>query len=127
MNRKSFVLLGATGLVAVSITGACSYFGDVEYDPLLAQPQSLSLIWNTEVIKTIGNNYRAQVPDEKNVRSLVNLLMEDLSDDKARLAESLEEKIKTDFETSNIVLVDGWVLSVAEARQCALFSQSETE
>ena len=53
--------------------------------------------------------------------------MKDLSDDKAGFAESLEKKIKTDFETGNIVLVDGWVLSISEARQCALFSQSKTE
>ena len=127
MNRRSFVLLGATGVAAISIPGACSYFGNVEYDPMLAQPQSLSLIWNTEAVKTIGNKYRSLVPDEKNVGSLVNLLMKDLSDDKAGLAESLEEKIKTDFDAGNIVLVDGWVLSVSEARQCALFSQSKTK
>jgi len=30
--------------------------------------------------------------------------------------------VKEDFEAGNITLVKGWVLSVTEARQCALFS-----
>jgi len=34
----------------------------------------------------------------------------------------LEESIKNDFETGNTVIVDGWILSRTEARQCALLS-----
>lgn len=127
MNRRNFVLLGAAGIAAISIPTSCSYFGDVEYDPLLAHPQALSVIWDNELIKTIGNKYRIQVPSEKNVRSLVNLLMEDISSNKSFLAESLKQKIKTDFKTGKTVLVNGWVLSVSEARQCALYSLTKTK
>ena len=127
MNRRNFVLLGASGIAAISIPTACTYFGDVEYDPLLAHPQALSLIWDNELIKTIGNKYRSQVPDEKNVRSLVNFLMEDISGNKPLHAEPLEQKIKTDFKTGKTVLVNGWVLSVSEARQCALYSLTKTK
>lgn len=127
MNRRNFVLLGACGIAAISIPTSCSYFGDVEYDPLLAHPQSLSLIWENESIKAIGNKYRTQVPEEKNVRSLVNLLMEDISGNKPLLTESLEQKIKTDFKTKKTVMVNGWVLSVSEARQCALYSLTKTK
>jgi hypothetical protein len=34
----------------------------------------------------------------------------------------LDQKVKQDFESGNTVLVKGWVLSVTEARQCALYS-----
>lgn len=127
MNRRNFVLMGACGFAAISIPTSCSYFGDVEYDPLLAHPQALSLIWENESIKAIGNKYRTQVPEEKNVRSLVNLLMEDISGNKPLLTESLEQKIKTDFKTKKTVMVNGWVLSVSEARQCALYSLTKTK
>lgn len=34
----------------------------------------------------------------------------------------IEKRIKQDFDTNNIVIVQGWVLSITEARQCAIFS-----
>jgi len=34
----------------------------------------------------------------------------------------IEKRIKHDFDTDNIVVVQGWVLSITEARQCAFFS-----
>jgi hypothetical protein len=40
----------------------------------------------------------------------------------ANLATTLDQQIKNDFITGNMVMVDGWILSVTEARQCALFS-----
>ncbi len=127
MNRRNFVWLGTTAMAAFSIPTACSYFGEVEYDPSLAQPQALSLIWDNELMEAIGNKYRGQVPDEKHVRSLVKLLLEDMPADKPSLAESLEQKIITDFKTGKTVLVNGWVLSVSEARQCALYSQTKSK
>jgi len=34
----------------------------------------------------------------------------------------LDQKIKEDFEKGDVVTVKGWILSVTEARQCALFA-----
>ena len=36
----------------------------------------------------------------------------------------INNKIHTDFEKNDIVTVKGWVLSLTEARQCALFSHT---
>jgi len=44
------------------------------------------------------------------------------SSDETAIHQYLDQKVKQDFETGNTVLVKGWVLSVTEARQCALFS-----
>jgi hypothetical protein len=34
----------------------------------------------------------------------------------------LENKVENDFKTGKIAVIKGWVLSLTEARQCALFS-----
>jgi hypothetical protein len=117
MKRRNFILLGATGVATVSIPAAFYFLGDVEYDKALADPQSLSLIWDTQTIISTGNKYRSQTPAEDTERSLVKKLSAEPS--------TLEEKIRKDFETGNTVIVDGWILSKTEARQCALFSITE--
>ena len=40
---------------------------------------------------------------------------------------SLERRIKEDYETGNIVTIEGWILSATEGRQCALFSLIQTK
>ncbi|NNE02858.1 MAG: hypothetical protein HKN52_06790 [Eudoraea sp.] len=122
MNRRTFVFLGATGILATSIPLACSQINNVKYDPLLAEPQSLSALLDYEQITAIGNKYLEKTTGETNVRSLVKHLTDGISDSKTGLAIALEAKIKTDFKKQNTVMVDGWVLSVTEARQCALSS-----
>jgi hypothetical protein len=124
MKRRDFILLATTGIAAVAVP--YYYLSDVEYDRSLAEPQPLALIWDTETITKIGDNYRLQVPDEKSERTLVKLLSEDISPD-GEVSKLLEQKIKKDFETGNTVMVDGWILSVTEARQCALFSTTKTK
>lgn len=88
---------------------------DVEYDAIMTEPQSLSLIWDVQKINAIGDQYRTNNPDEASARSLVKLLITVPS-------EKMGERITNDFETGETVLVDGWILSVTEARQCALAS-----
>ena len=111
-----------TGIVAISLPTAYYYGRDVEFNVILAQPQSLSFIWDVQTINSIGNQYRLQVPDEESKRSLVKLLGVDASAKTDALVSALEEKINNDFETGNTIMVDGWILSVTEARQCALAS-----
>lgn len=120
MKRRDFLFIATTGIAAVTIP--YYYLNDVEYNSALAKPQLLSNIWDTQTINAIGNKYRLQVPDEKNERTLVKLLSSEISSDTMQLEKSLEEKIKKDFESGNTIMIDGWILSVTEARQCALFS-----
>lgn len=42
--------------------------------------------------------------------------------DNTQLAQLLEENIRNDYSSGNIVTLKGWVLSLTEARQCALYS-----
>lgn len=109
MKRKTFILSAAAGIGAVSVY---YFFGDVGYDPGLAEPQFLPLIWDSKTIRQIGSQYRTDFPSEESERSLVTLLD----------AIPTEETITTEFKNGKTVVVDGWILSVTEARQCALAS-----
>jgi hypothetical protein len=122
MKRRHFVLSAIGGIGFISIPAAYYYMRNVEPDNLLSQPQSLSLIWDTKTISHIGNQYRVFVPEEKSAHSLINLLRAGSSSTEASIVSRLNETIMHDFETGNTVLVDGWILSVTEARQCALAS-----
>lgn len=120
MKRKDFILITAAGITAVSIPIAYSYLMDFEYDSFLVEPKALSFIWDNQTINDIGNKYRSQVTRENKERSLVKKLLAET--DKSNLALQIEEKIKKDFETGNMIIIDGWILSITEARQCALSS-----
>lgn len=118
MKRKDFIIITAAGITAIAIPLAYSYFVKFEYDIKLAQPKSLLLIWDNQTINEIGNKYRFQVPQEKNERTLVKQILTEIDSDNLSLW--IENKIKRDFETGNTIQVDGWILSITEARQCAL-------
>ena len=86
----------------------------------------LSYIWDTATIRDIGENYRKQFSDEDSERKLVNFLSDYASTESTTTIEMLRQQIANDYSQGNIVLVDGWVLSRTEARQCALFSLKQT-
>ena len=121
MKRRDFILIGVAGVAAISVP-AYYFLRDFQYDKSLSEPQSLSLICDSQTISAIGKQYRLQTPAEKSERQLVKRLLEDVSDEKDRVTEHLEERIIKDFETGNTIIIDGWILSMTEARQCALYS-----
>ena len=125
MKRRHFLMIGTAGIAAVSIPTAYYFLRKIDYDPSLADPHSLSLIWDNETIKKIGNLYRLQMPSENSERPLVKSLKAAASEASLANSSNLEEVIKKDFETGDTIIVDGWILSRTEARQCALFSLIE--
>lgn len=125
MKRRAFIISTVAGIGVISYS-AYYLFGDVEFNPAIAKPQSLSLIWDAENIKAIGNQYRAGNPDESSVRSLVKLL-DAPSRDADAIGSSINEDVTKDFDMEKTVIVDGWILSLTEARQCALASTIESK
>ncbi len=72
--------------------------------------------------------YRIQTPSESETNKLAELLSMDsagnkipASSDDLFIQSLMNQKIKHDFETDNTVIVNGWVITITEARQCALF------
>ena len=121
MERRNFILLSAAGIAVVGGSYWYLNYYNQEYNSPIVEPDSLSYIWDRETIINMGTNYRKQIPVEDNETSLVKLLSTDTNEDSSAIV-ALKKEIKNDFEKGNTIMIDGWILSVTEARQCALFS-----
>ena len=121
MNRRNFTLLTAAGVTAAALP-SCFYLRAPEYNSIAADPEILSMIWDEGTILAVGKAYLKENPDENNERNLVNLLTRNISVDADKIQELLQQRIVQDFKQGKMVMVKGWLLSVTEARQCALFS-----
>jgi hypothetical protein len=103
-------------------------FGQL-YQPLI-YPESLVILFDKKTITALGTSYRSKHISENDVKKLKQLLLVDSSgniydeEDKIEIGEMLKKETKNDFIISRTTTVNGWVLSVTEARQCALYSLS---
>ena len=125
MKRKEFIHLSAFTVVAVSFSLLDSCKGPVS-DTATSQPAFLSRLFDEVTIKKTGQAYLQKTPAENTHDELVRLLANNntiaSSSDETAIHQYLEEKIKNDFDEGKTVMINGWVLSVTEARQCALSS-----
>ena len=101
--------------------------GSSVYDQSLIKPQLLSNLWDAQTIAEIGKTYLKQHPSETGESKLVELLSESIFSDKDMLGASINQRIKEDYKTGRIVTIDGWILSITEGRQCALYSLVQTK
>jgi len=106
-------LLSIAGGLA-TVTPFCK---SVRISSTLIQPLFLSTICDAQTLGQIGTTYRANTPAEASEDTLIQLLT--TGGDQTN---QLIKKVKDDFEAGRTVTVDGWVLAVTEARQCALYS-----
>jgi hypothetical protein len=128
MKRRTFILAAAA--TAVTVTGAVLYFSrkrSKSYDPLV-MPQLLGQFCDEDEIRQIGNSYRAKRKEESNKEKLSGLLLTDSTgkkiepSDQAEVTVLLNKKIHEEFQAYNTIILNGWIISTTEARQCALFS-----
>lgn len=127
MQRRQFLQLTAMGGTVMLFTGiSCTGRHPVSYD-VLGKPDALAQICDLKTLQEIGMAYRAQTVPEIDADKLANILLSDSAvnptasaSDPSFIQNLMSRKINHDFETGNIVMVKGWILSVTEARQCAL-------
>lgn len=123
MDRRTFLQISAVGAVAISIP--LVHCKTRPHD-LLEFPGTISSFCDEKTIREIGKDYLVKTPNENKASTLQDILMEGFPDKDANnvdaMTEMLDRKIHTDFKSSNTVVLKGWVLSVTEARQCALYS-----
>jgi hypothetical protein len=126
MKRKNFIisaLVVGTGLPVAYYLEKHNGSGNV-----LNRPDLLSRFCNEAELKDIGTKYRKTVPLENEIQKLKDLLLTDKSgkkiksSDKMQVGELISGKTQEDFVTYNTIIINGWVISITEARQCALFS-----
>jgi len=129
MKRRSFIRLSVLTAATVTIPFAGCNTSDAELDKKLTVPQTLAQLLDNKSIKSIGKIYGMKYPRDYSLGTLEKQLKENsggglLSSKTPEkyLYAVLNKKIQNDFETGNTMVLNGWILSVTEARQCALFS-----
>jgi len=129
MLRRKFILLTASGGTAICMTGLNCSSRKPAFYAVLDKPGQLAHICDTKTIKEIGKAYRLQTPSESGSDQLISLLSADsngvplsASINNQYVETLINNKIILDFEKGNMVIVNGWILAVTEARQCALFA-----
>ena len=107
LDRRRFLQLTALAFAATIVDSGCSRAGD---RGALDEPQLVEIL-GPERVRELGAHYRAAHPSENTDAAL-----------RAAISQGAASRYRDDFEAGRTVLVDGWVLSVTEARQAALFS-----
>ena len=117
LDRRQFLSAAAAG-AALTL----SSWPGVDPDPSsdthgLARPELLIAL-DPATVCEIGEAYRALVPAECDRTSLETALRGEFG----AAHRSAEKAVRADFAAGRVILVRDWLLSVTEARQCALFS-----
>jgi len=88
----------------------------------------VTLLKHEESARIIGREYLRMAPHEANAQILLNLISLGCTDGSTGTSdeapESLRERLQArtcrDFEEGQIIRIHGWILSLTEARLCAL-------
>jgi len=130
MKRRIFVKLVSVATAGIYLPVMSCNGKDNGLASMLSQPNALQHICDAETIRQIGKTYQKLVPGE-NKETLIKLLSSNVgqaineSKDGNLVSSVLEKRVRQDFQENKTMVIDGWVLSVTEARQCALFSLSQ--
>ena len=123
MERRTFVRLSAYTAMALilPLANGCT---SGSKEKAIAQPLFFSHLADVGTIKETGKAYRKSIPAEDNQTTLSELLLGKNTDqtDYKSIENYLARHVEQDFKTGKILTVKGWILSVTEARQCALYS-----
>lgn len=121
-GRREFLRIAGVSAAALASL-ACGARAEND-DQALARPELLAALGDGPV-RAIGVHYRAMAPGERNAAALRDAIHASRPWRErifGGVDPSLDALVRDDFAHGRTVVVDGWVLSVTEARQCALFS-----
>jgi len=121
MQRRTFIHLSTYTALALTLpfTEGCS----PSPETIASRPFLFSQLADKKTIAEAGAAYRKQFPKEDDKTMLKDLLIgANASQDKSAIEKQLDNSVLDDFKTGKTVTAAGWVLSVTEARQCALYS-----
>jgi hypothetical protein len=117
MQRREFIGIAAAGAVWPALAAERS-------PDAFATPRLLGFL-GEERVRELGARYRELVPAENDIATLTRTMVEDgiASPAGARdVRGRINEQVQRDFAVGRTIRVHGWILSVTEARQCALRS-----
>lgn len=122
MNRRRFLSVAGAATVVIG-TSRCSAGVDYEVRSL-AQPE-LFVTLGAGPVRAIGIRYRSVTPGERDPGALRSAILASRPMHARFLggfSPSVAALVRNDFELGRTLVLNGWILSVTEARQCALFS-----
>ena len=119
MKRRSFIQTAAVSL-AGCIPKVWMVSASTPYWTALAFPELLHMVEDTGEVARIGLAYRQNHPQLDSPEKLVETIHTTAS------SESIDIRVRADFIEGRTVQINGWILSLTEARQCALFSFLQT-
>ena len=129
MKRSTFLhlsALGAAGMASPFLPGCTGK----SYNKALGQPLFLSHILDAKTLQETGKAYLQHRPGESSTGKLSALLTDGSliteNTDVITVQSYFNNHTKQDFQTGNTVVVNGWILSVTEARQSAFYSLSQS-
>lgn len=89
----------------------------------LARPRLLDMLHDSEIVRALGAKYREVVPAERDTPALTQAILGAAwPATPSALRQHMDERVQRDFDAGQTIRLDGWILSVTEARQCALYS-----
>ena len=118
-TRRQFLRYLGTTALGVAATGCKP--GPAYDVGSLAQPDVLATLGIAEV-RNIGQRYRALHPSEASVNAIREAILgaRPLAARLGLINPPVANLVHDDFEHGRTVALDGWILSVTEARQCAI-------
>ena len=116
LDRRQF-LSAAAAVGALILTPRAAIHSEGARDPRERIHPELLLALGPVAVREIGDAYRALVPAESDQSALETALRAELG-----AHSSTEDPVRADFAAGRMIVVRDWLLSVTEARQCALFS-----
>ena len=122
MDRRRFLQMTTVSIVAGLADSACGPAGD-RSSAARDRPDLVEML-GPERVREIGTRYRTATPGE-NTADALRAALSNPPRPRALFNSSLgsiDDQIRDDFEAGRTVVLDGWVLSITEARQAALFS-----
>jgi hypothetical protein len=131
MKRRTFILTAAAAGTAVAIAIVLKWNKGSKWEKSpLKYPLILSIFCDEETLRNIGNGYISRAPAENSTEKLTALLTAQFKaenvelSDSFRVASEVEIQAEDDFKKSRYLILDSWIISETEARQCALLSLS---
>ena len=126
MNRREFIGLLAAGAAGTAVPVA--WGRDESLAHALARPRLLAIVHDPRIVGDLGRCYRKFQSLDNDADALVRAILGPTVDSRwpqfpsAALDAHVEEQVQADFADGRTVTLNGWIVSVTEARQCALFS-----
>lgn len=126
MKRRTFI--ATASIAAIGLPVAYYFKKRISKGNPLTTAEMLSLFCDERGLKEIGAAYRKLVPADNEKQKLTDLILTAADGKKVKASdwsgveELISKKVHEDFVNRQVIILQGWVISVTEARQCALFS-----